>query len=157
MSFPLGIGAGVSPISTSLASREGGSSTLAPSVVTSTQLPDIHLAAFPFPTDVTSEEPDDRMGGESLVSPTDVAPPSPTDVAPLSGAPSNASVLDSLLGGTFSPALMPSSLPTPDGFTMRLRMMSLPIGSVPMVSVYREANGDLETALHVEVMILIFC
>ena len=148
MSFPLGIGAGVSPISTSLASREGGSSTLAPSVVTSTQLPSIHLAALPFPMDVTYEEPDDKMGGESLVSPTDVAPPS--------GAPSNASVLDDLLGGTFSPVLMPSSLPIPDGFTMRLRMMPMPIGSVPMVSVYRETNGDLETALHVEVMILIF-
>ena len=148
MSFPLGIGADVSPISTSLSSREGGSSTLAPSVEASTQLPDIHLAALPFPTDVTSEEPDVRVGGESLVSSTDVALPS--------GASSNASVLDNLLGGTFSPVLMPSSLPTPDGFTMRLRMMSLPIGSVPMVSVYREANGDLETALHVEVIINFF-
>ena len=149
MSFPLGTSAGVGPISTSLSSREGGNSTLAPSVVTSTQLSDIHLAALPFPTDVTFGDPDDKMGGESLVS--------PTDVAPSSGAPSNVSVLDDLLGGTFSPVLMPSSLPIPDGFTMRLRMTPLPIGSVPMVSVYRETNGDLETALHVEVMILIFC
>ena len=148
MSFPFDISDDIGPVSTSLSSREDSSSTLAPPVVMSTQLPDVHLAALPFPMDVMSGGSDGVLGRKPLIPLTDVTPPS--------DASSNASVLNSLLGGTSSPVLMSSSLPIPDGFTMRLRVTPLPFGSVPMVSVYRETNGDLETALHVEVMIIFF-